>query len=765
MAGIRLESQRVIYKIGQPLTALHLIAEGTVEVNFAGGSYVIGKGDVIGICELCSDIHFLEYVTTSEVSILTYAMPSPESLEDSFKKHPDVAGLFIISSLKQLTMLIQHNNSSKLYCNTLYQEIESTYHLYLSLCSRFRISPMEPVGFSQVTAFFQDTPLDPWLDSFYNGLVRIAKSGNFNAIYKDSSVSLGMLHKNSMDFRKVISSLEDQHGYQLEILSSCFCQVGGDLFSTLTTFYHQLATETKEVEKIYQTFLHIRDSAKEHGLLSQSIATRIQHFIDISAQISASLAGEANSESETGLPPVLINSLEVILSFAGVDLETTNAFREHIRMYKELRDRFSTEDDAIALRKQLTEEFNTLYAVLFAKTLSQEEIPPAVMMCLYFGYMDEQLAGEENCRFMYSLSKNMKRDSRTNIYTLYDWLMAIYQEEQAPSRNEFDQSYTEFIQKQKSSGTISDAEWKNLQSHGMSKVTYELRSMFPSVNKITYGRVATFCPIFVQNNVVKELPSTLVTNEILADAMNHVRKVDYSAYYRETLDTDYVGSKFYYSKEYEPIIILMPNVGSRGVMWQEIEDRNRYTPARMMCSIFFMEDLTTTMLRLTAEYRWEICKRIQGGHWNDIREKSLTSEYCDYVQFYRKNHDLTNDAKEKVRNSLQQARNSFKEMFVRDYLQWVMFEANGSVRLNKVARSILFQYCPFSEIICQKLKTNPFYSELLTKRAITIQSKMHLLNMLEQKLSLETQIKSEVADAIRDRLEKEKLITSGATTP
>jgi hypothetical protein len=330
-----------------------------------------------------------------------------------------------------------------------------------------------------------------------------------------------------------------------------------------------------------------------------------------------------------------------------------------------------------------------------------------------------------------------------------------------PSRSELEQNYTEYIQKQKSSGAIKESEWNGLLSHGMSKVTYELRNMFPSVNKISYGRIATYFPIFVKDAIYKELSNTLVTNESIKQALNHVRQLDYSAFCRETLDVDYPGGKFFYSKEYLPSIILMPNAGVRGVMWQEIEGRNRFTPGRFMCSIFHMEDLNTTMLRVTAEYRWEICKRIQGGHWNDIREKSLTSEYCDYVQFYRKNHDLTSDAKEKVRSSLQQARNSFKEMFVRDYLQWIMFESNGSPRLNKVARSILFQYCPFSEKICQKLMSNPFYIDLLTKRAGAIRHKMHQLTILEQKLALETSLRPELHEEIQNRLEREKKIITG----
>jgi hypothetical protein len=762
MAGIRLENQTSIYKSGQPLTALHLITDGTVQVRFPGGFYQIGKGDVIGICELCSDIHFLDYVATSDVSILTYPIPNPESLVDSIQKHPDVAGLFIISTLKQMTLLIEYIDASALYCNSLYQEIENTYHLYLALSSRYHIPPQEPAGFSEIYVYLPDVPLDIWLNSFYVGMLRIAKSGNFNTVFRDAAVSMGILHRSSLDFRKIFSYLEDQRQYQQELFACCFCHEGNDLFSLLTTLYRQIITETKDVEKLLQAILHICDSGKEHALLSPDEVRRIQTFTDQASKMAASLSKESSQEEEDGLPSSLINSLEVILQYAGGDLETTNSFRLNIHTFKGLKDRFSIDDEPTALRRQITAEFYTLYSVLFEKSLSQKDIPPAVMMFLYFGYIDEQLAGVENSRYLYNLTRTLNSGTWNGVYTLYDWLLAVYREEKEPSRNELDQSYTEYIQKQKSSGAIKESEWNELHHYGMSKVTYELRNMFPAVNKITYGRIATFCPIFVQDSIFKELDNTLVTEEALKKALDHVRRFDHSAFCRETLDVDYPGVKFFYTREYIPDIILMPNAGVRGVMWQEVEGRNRFTPARFMFSIFHMEDLTTTMLRVTAEYRWEICKRIQGSHWNDIREKSLTSEYCSYVQFYRKNHDLTSDAKEKIRSSLQQARNSYKEMFVRDYLQWIMFEANGAPRLNKVARGILFQYCPFSEKVCQKLMSNPFYTDLLTKRANAIRQKQHFLTMLEQKLALETQIKPETQAAIQKRLDNEKKLVTGS---
>lgn len=52
------------------------------------------RADVIGICEICSEIHLLSYVTAEDTTILTYPLTSLDSLNDILQKHPDVARLF-----------------------------------------------------------------------------------------------------------------------------------------------------------------------------------------------------------------------------------------------------------------------------------------------------------------------------------------------------------------------------------------------------------------------------------------------------------------------------------------------------------------------------------------------------------------------------------------------------------------------------------------------------------------------------------------------
>ena len=183
-----------------------------------------------------------------------------------------------------------------------------------------------------------------------------------------------------------------------------------------------------------------------------------------------------------------------------------------------------------------------------------------------------------------------------------------------------------------------------------------------------------------------------------------------------------------------PYIILMPNFGSRGVMWQEIEGRVRTSPAHLMFSIFHSEDIESTMVTVCAQFRWEMCKHIQGVHYSDISDPSLTSEYVNYLQFYKKNSDLTADMKEAVRAALKKYGNNYRNIFTSEYEIFINNESNGILRLNRVAREILFKYCTFSKAYRDKLSINPQYRKLLDAWRISQDDKEHTLDLFSRKI-------------------------------
>lgn len=737
MVGINLEKGKTIYTSGQPMTALHLITGGKISVAYPGGTYQLGKGDVIGICEVCNEIHILSYTALDNTSFLTYPLNSMDSLDELLQKHPDVARLFLLSLFRQISILQGRVSISEVHCSNLYHSLIQDIDRYNKLCQRYRIIPRTLENLNETSAYLVDETPDLWLNSYYLSLTNIYASENYKPLVKEPSISIGMIRKGSLDFRKTYLGIEEQFNYLSTIADFYFNKSGNDLFDFYTSLYYKLGADTEDGKEILTAINHMIHQIQEiHVIDEQLLNKRIQSFRSNLTLLNSAAAMEEVPETDSAILAQLAGSLNVILEFAGDDLEIAASFRKHVSAYTALPDRSAMEPECIALRKVLTEEFYILYSVIFEKTLETPLIPMPVRMFLYFGYVDETLAGASNAATLYTIANNMNDYTAAGVYTFYDWLLAIFNGAKEPSRNEFEQDYSDYIHKQKMSGTINDAELKALESSPMGKVNYELKNMFPQVNKVTFGRPSTFCPLFSDDNVLKDLTDSYVTASKIGKVIQQIKKFDYSAFYREGLDTEHINvmGKETIHREFLPDIILAPNAGIRGIMWQEIEGRKRNSSARMIVSVFHMEDLVTTLIRLTGEFRWEMCKRIQGARWNDISEFSLTSEYFDYVQFYRKSHDLTPEAKEKVRSSLQRAKNSFKEMFVRDYIVWILFEGNGSPRLNKVARRILFTYCPFTADICETLTQNPMYTELLQRRKVVTGQRVHHLNKLLQKI-------------------------------
>ena len=84
----------------QPINALHVIAKGSVKATYPGGEFYLGKGDVIGVCELFYDSHFISYTTEEATTIASYQY-SEKQLSNIMHSHADMANLIVSSLFRQ----------------------------------------------------------------------------------------------------------------------------------------------------------------------------------------------------------------------------------------------------------------------------------------------------------------------------------------------------------------------------------------------------------------------------------------------------------------------------------------------------------------------------------------------------------------------------------------------------------------------------------------------------------------------------------------
>ncbi len=736
MAAISIKKDQFLFHDGDSVNEVYLILTGSFSVSFPGGSYTLSKGEVIGICELTNTSHITACRALADASVLVYPVSDITSLETLFRESPDYCMVFTRSAMRQMNTLLQIHDLERINADSLYHNCTQDYSLYLASCLRNQIKPRTLPEMAALSPHSEDLPLEYWASSYYDGFLQLLSGNGSSFLAREPAVPTGLIATVCMDSVKVLSSLNMLADYQKQVLSFYLNNRLEDLLDFFTELYLKLDSASSDATSLYAAITHMTLQIEsspyvEHAAFKQRIA-------DFKSCLKAQFPEE---KIQTQIPPAsclkqLNGSIQIILTYADMDDDFCTLFRNKINTYKKLSDKNAADDASRNLRHEITTMFYKLYSAVFFRAVKEISILPPVRMFLYFGYVDEQLAGLENSIYLYHLSDRLSKESHPHIYTLYDWLTAIYQGKKEPCRNDFDVDYTEHVRVLKVSKKINAAEEITLLADMKKRVEYELQNMVPSVNKMTFGRISSFCPVFSAHNLLKQPETSFVSSDSLETILKDILNLDFSAFYREYVYSNLPAGipKEFFHMEVLPDIILSPIIGIRGVMWQEIEGRRRTTAARMMLPIFYLEDLQTAVTRLIGEYRWEMCKRVQGSRWNDISDRSLTSEYFDYIQFYRKNHELSVDAKEKLKTSLQKARGSFKEMFIRDYVTYIIYEGTGAPRLTRLARNILFTYCPFAKQTREALMGNPLYKEMLDQYMIRNNQQLHKINLLEKRV-------------------------------
>lgn len=722
MANTTLAGGRTFIRAGKPFTSLYRILEGTVSAFRQGEEFLLHTGDIIGICELGMSAHIFSYKTMDNCVLESNSCCSFEDFT-GLLQDTGFAQACLRSSFTQAQSLYEHyfqamNEASSLYHTCMEDENE-----YLMFCKKYRISPKPIPAMDTLAPFSETEPPADWEPEYYRGFQRILQHQTA-AILEEPDVLTGLLWQNSRECKRILTLSGPLNDYLCRLHALYFSGEQPDFFTLFSSLLFEGGLHSEDAPAIQQILTEIVLRSENSLYCDRNVLHRK------TLEYQNRLASSSKSPSVLEEVPDFSGSLQKILSFSSLSEELQDTFTEKIRIFCGLKDRFAGDDNTILLRKEITDLFYQLYESIVLNSLECGTLPEVVQMFLYFGYVDETLAGLENAGILYHSGKLLSNNKRSGFYTLYDWLLAIYRGEKEPSRNTFDEDYSDCLHAQKINGKITEREEKQFLNDHKQKLLFELHNMFPNVNKMTFGRISTYCPVFSDQNLFKSPDSALVTFDAAYHILDRTVKADFQAFYRETVyQNEACGiSKEYIHVEYLPDIILMPCAGTRSVMWQEIEGKKRTTPARFMLPVFQMEDLTTSLLHAVGAYRWEMCKRIQGGRWNDVTERSLTSEYFDYLQFYKKNLDLTSEAKEKVKSSLIKCKNSFKEMFVQDYMTWVLYESTGSPRLNKAARTIFMSHCPFGAAIRNELAANPIYKELVERYELKNRQKLHRMD-------------------------------------
>jgi CRP-like cAMP-binding protein len=739
MAATVYQEGSVIYKQGDVVEHVSLIGEGEVEGSFGGHTFLLGKSDVLGLSDLTTGTYTHTYTALSDVSLYQYPCQDTHVLDSLMRENADFSYLMVNSMCRQISEFLQYKERLKPDVDNAYNLIQDLYAEYSRLCTSYASMPKKLPGLEEIAQFSGYDPVEEWVHGYYTEIYQLDAAAHKAFFYGNHGIESGFIRRCIEDVSMVLQSCTAYHEYLNEVSALLLHEGGYDLFTLISQLHLDSLRITGADFAVESLMAPLTEALSDMtGIDADYYQERLDAYWNALEMKRESQDDFITSvPMEQGLNQGLVDSLDVILEYSECDEEMASTFTRCVHGYTELTDRFGTDDDVYDLRRDLTKAFYAIYKLVFMKSLDDSSPSTIINMFLNFGYVDPILAGPENANFLYSIADSYKGNAERNIYTIREWLTAIYNEEKQPSLSEFDMDFTAYVRDMKNSKQIDAKEETRLLADRDAKLLYEIENAFPVVNRVTYGNPTKFTPVFADHNVQRSLEDTLVTASAVIDIIDEIRSIDFSAFYRET---SYSNQKLgvtneTISVEVLPNIILMPNIGLRGSMWQEIEGRIRTTPARMFMPVFLENDLKPLVMRLVADFRWEMCKRIQGARWNDMTDPSLTSYFCDYLQFYMNNRNIAMQTMTEIRNELSAARNNYKTVFVANYVVWLQNESRGMARLNSIAIGILMTFCPFVASIREQLKTNMRYNEALNRYNVKRQKRVQRLTLLVKKLA------------------------------
>ncbi len=705
MAKQELKVNDKIHGVGEQVNTLDIVLKGSVSMSVPGKStpVTLKVGSIIGLGETPGGKYYYQYVAATDCVIYSYDFKEESDLDKVIQANQKIAPVMVSAAVRTSYDLKTYATPLVEQASAHRKKLLDDYKDYPILCNAMGKVPIQFPFMKDLKEPAENSKLLPWQVGLINGFYKNDEKFNKEIYPLGPDLCIGIVYVAREYMRKIMQMMIEAKDYIAEI-----------------------DEQTAEFQRVYSD-LKMQESDR--------------------ARANSAVMAD-------GAVPTVKNAPETIMSYARMDKRFRDSMTELMESYVNLPDRSSTEEDVRKLRRKITDGFYKIYSKAVLRYLNErmKNAPLEVELFLKFGFFDERVVEAEDFANLYRLHVTYIPDPRHKVVTVPEWLSLVYDGEVMPSKNEFDLDYPSYLREEKQSGNISEDDMEWLMDNMEERVNFEVKNLVTLGNRMTFGRISVFIPIFDSVNQMTPLDRCYSSQEKVNEELNKIRGLDFECFYREyVFQDDEIGvPPITLHKEYTPYFILMPNIGSRSVLWQEIEGKKRTTSARMLMPIFSLEDFTLAMTRMCGEFRWEMCKTEQGVHWNDISDPSLTSEYSDFLQYYRKNSALNPEQKEKVKKALQKAGNNYRKVFVSDYVMYIMYEAAGSLRMSKVSREILYKYCPLAKDVGEKLISNGQYSELVRRRQNKSAQNARTIENYVKKREFDGQ---EVPDELRQEVE------------
>ncbi|MBN1699769.1 MAG: cyclic nucleotide-binding domain-containing protein [Spirochaetales bacterium] len=422
------------------------------------------------------------------------------------------------------------------------------------------------------------------------------------------------------------------------------------------------------------------------------------------------------------------NLLARILQFAEMGDSFNADFVGNLRSFKKFENKFENVPKLNSLKRRIATAYWRLYEKCILKVITGDlkKFIPGIM--LHFGVLDETLVSKTHLHVVdQAFMKNLHTDATIPVMTLPYFLEKIYKEHANPSLTEMGESFKDLLKKQeKIPKKKLEEEYRDAPED---KIRFEIRKVISSAYRMVFGSVATAFPILCSNAILGPPGKLFLEAEQWVQIINNLRQRDFSMFYREVVIHHKYGSDII-KKEVIPNFVMYPVYGTKMLMWQELDGPKRDSMGRLFLPVLFNGDKYKSLLAVIGHFRWELHRLIAGANWMNPVEGGLTGAYYDYINFYKKNPNLTPEAKLRVKEFVKKTR-SDKDRFTRDYMSWVIYEFDGIPKHNPVSREIFYKFCPFKKNDRDRLSQRPVflgiemkYQNIIKRQMLKIESRI-----------------------------------------
>lgn len=718
-----------IYVQGEEISSLCLVVKGRVRIHTEGVNLVVGSGNFLGLCDLPLEIHQVTYEADTNAVVFAFAISDfSKTVRSIAKINKDYSVLMVSTLSKYIRGLWSIYDGLKKMSSELYNFLLESHDKYLEIASHTGVKVSSVKYVAEINEYTSDMVTDKEKIAYYISCCDIPSDVQKGFFGFNMTISLHHIKEQVEIINKLIAQCEECASY-LKDLAKPLIKDDHSLYIgvwQLAMTMQHMQENTGDVMSLFDDIVDKVNNTENYLYEKCAIDLEIDHEFMEDAYYNL-LNGTDNSaeddiaafalteETHTSVEE-LNGSLSFILEYSELDDEKTADFNKYINDFMALKDKSSTEDDARTIRRGILKIYYDLYKAVFLKDYnSSEETPLIIDLFLRYGFISEKLLSQDLLEELISLDEYDSGTGSCKVYDMKEWLTEIITGRKEPSKSEFDLDFEENLRDMRKTGRITEEQQKQMMNDRMAKLDYEISNMFKTNHRLLTGQVSSFVPFLYTEGCTGSLHRCILTKDRINAAVQRLLKIDFSAFYRERLfqEGEDKFQKEYIVEEVFPDIIVFPSFGSNGIMWQELSGRRRNSKGRFLLPYFIDSDIDGVMIKLFGRFRWELCRTMQGSSWNNIQIKSLTSEYSDFIQFYRKNRDLSDDKKDKLKMQIQKSRNNTREVFVIDYENWIKHEAQGGLCLSKPVRAIMATYCPFRAAVRESMAEQPLFREAM----------------------------------------------------